>query len=199
MGHAPEFSRSTTIDPQPCAARCTARSGRCCVPVAHRHLKSRQAPFPVDSLQPLLSALYILLHWRVLVCLAASIGVAVVLSHTAWAAVPQLILLALAGAFPGLVWQARAETGTAPTHGPTSTPPRVQHAAGFLAGAVWGAASAASWPSLVVGAIVLVIVGGAWHHHTTVIRSWLSAASAAQVLRSVTLGFGASAIALWVV
>ena len=73
----------------------------------------------------------------------------------------------------------------------------MQHAAGFLAGAVWGAASAASCPSLVVGAIVLVILGGAWHHHATVIRSWLSPASAAKVLRSVTLGYGAAAIALW--
>lgn len=155
--------------------------------------------FAVDSLQSVLNALYLLLHWRVLVCLAASIAVAVVLSQTSWAAVPQLIVLALAGGFPGLLWQARAEAGAAPVQGPTATSPGVQHAAGVLLGAFWGAASAASWPSVVLGAVVLAIAGAVWRYHATAVRSWVSAAAAWKVLRSVALAYGVCAITLQVV
>jgi hypothetical protein len=150
----------------------------------------------VDSLQSGLNAVYLLLQWRVLVCLAASMAVAAALSQTSWATVPQLIVLALAGGFPGLVWQARAEAGAAPVQGPTATSPGVQHAAGVMLGAVWGAASAASWPSVVLGAIVLAIGGAVWRYHAAAVRSWVSAAAAWKVLRSVASAYGVCAIAL---
>jgi hypothetical protein len=107
------------------------------------------------------------LHWRITLCIAMSVALAVALAiYVPWISGLQAIPIALIGFIPGAIWEDRSALPPNAKVQParqTSLPTLVTAAA--LAGLAWGLFSGVSLHSFVAGAILfpLFAIGWAWY------------------------------------
>jgi hypothetical protein len=149
----------------------------------------------MEAVEGFLSVVYALLHWRVIACFAASATVAILLAIAGWPSIPQLLVIAFAGIFPGAVWQARAESKTDPINQPTTTNTSAQFIAAALVGSAWGAISSGSPKVISLGAVTLVAASCIWHFYAVRVRHWLSAQRATHLAATVLATYLAAALA----
>ena len=111
----------------------------------------------------LLSLLGMLLHWRVVLCLAISSIVAFFLVQWfPWMSGLQGIFLALLGLGAGLVWQTSERGANAPKTATPETPNSVVLVGIVFLGATWGLFSATSKEAAVFGLVVLLLIASGW-------------------------------------
>lgn len=160
----------------------------------------------MDAIEAILTLIYVLLHVRVVLCVAATMAFAFLLGPTDWVSVAQVLIFAFSGLLPGVAWQAMAEARTTPAISaanrrtpasatePTPTSGLAQYLTALLCGATWGAASSQSWRTMVFGAVVLALCGALWHHHAVVLRRWLEPPEAVGLLWATALSYLAMAL-----
>lgn len=92
----------------------------------------------------------LLRHWRAVFCLAASSGLAIVLVRSfTWLNGLQGMAIAALGLIPVVLWH--TSSAEPALQSPAPTPISVAALAAVLAGATWGAVSAASMHSFLAG------------------------------------------------
>lgn len=108
------------------------------------------------------AAAAVLVRWRVAVCAVGGFVAAFVLSRLAWVSLPQLLGVVLAAGLIGVAWDGRAvPTARSPLPVRRTQPSTLLLSIG-LAAAGWGALSAASWGSVLIGGAVACAAICAW-------------------------------------
>lgn len=131
------------------------------------------------------------LHWRITLCIAISVAIAVTLAiYAPWVSGLQAIPIAFVGFFPGAIWEDRSarppETRAQPVRN-TSLPTLVT--AALLAGLAWGLFSGDSLHSFAAGAILLPLFAIAWAWYAVRLKSLLSRSHAHICILSAAVGY----------
>ncbi|WP_300450197.1 hypothetical protein [Accumulibacter sp.] len=123
----------------------------------------------------------LLLHWRVTVSLIASSALAIALVQMLpWLTGLQGIAIALAGFFPGAIWESTATNAPSTrSGGPVNeTSILVSALASVIVGSIWGIFSSTSLHAFLAGAILFSVFALLWAWYVVRIKKWVNTARA---------------------
>jgi hypothetical protein len=129
------------------------------------------------DLEGLLGFIWLVLHWRVAVCMAASTVTAILAVQSfSWLTGLQGIVISFLGLGFGAMWQVRSEPHRTQTdEAPDSqTSTAVAGTAAALAGAFWGVFSSSSFHSFLAGIAIFLMAAWWWSWYAQSRQRWVS-------------------------
>lgn len=124
-----------------------------------------------------LGVLGLLLHWRIVLCIAGSTTAAYfAVQSFAWRTGLHCFVIAFLGLGFGAMWEARATNKSTVATAPDSqqTSAAVAGAVAVISGATWGVFSSTSIHSFVAGVFLFVAAAWWWHWYACSRHTWVS-------------------------
>jgi hypothetical protein len=131
----------------------------------------------LEIIEGLVYLYWLVVHWRITLCLIGSSLVAFFLVHEfSWLTGLQGIAIALCGGFIlGAIWESKVEVEAQASQTPApKTSMGVAIALAVLGGAVWGGASAVSLHSFLAGIAIFVLTVWGWNWYAKELKAWVT-------------------------